>query len=110
MSYKIGSTGIFPYIELEDYVLQIMTNLDLELDKEMDFSITTGRVCAYHREDILQTDLAKLIRDGEIYSEIKYPDLKTLIEENQNKILHFIEYHDDYMRGPPYPDYESIKG
>jgi hypothetical protein len=87
-----------------------MTNLDLDLDNEMDFSITTGRVCAYRREDILQTDLAKLIRDGEIYSEIKYPDLKTLIEEHQNKILHFIEYHDDYMRGPPYPDYESIEG
>jgi len=109
MSYTIKNGGIFPYIELGDYVLHIMTNFD-QPDSEMDFSITTGRICAYTQRDISQTDLAKLIRDGEIYSDLTNSDLTTLIEENENKILHFVEYHEDYMRGPPFPDYESIEG
>ena len=68
MSYKIRSGEIFPQIELGDYVLHIMTNFDQPYS-EMDFSITTGRTRVYHQKDISQTDLAKLIRDGEIYSD-----------------------------------------
>jgi len=109
MSYKIGSGGIFPYIELENYVIHIMTNIDLEQDTEMDFCITSGKICSFRRSNIPQKDLADLIRKGEIYGQFSNADLVSLIEQNQNKILHFIENHDDYMRGPPYPDYESIK-
>lgn len=108
MSYTIKSGGIFPHVELGDYVLHIMTNFD-QPDSEMDFSITTGRICAYIRKDISQTDLAKLIRDGEIYSDLTNSDLTTLIESNKNKILHFVENHGDYMRGPPFPKYENIE-
>jgi hypothetical protein len=50
-----------------------------------------------------------LIQNGDIYGQLSNAELATLIEQNQNKLLHFIENHDDYMRGPPYPDYESIK-
>jgi len=53
MSYTIKSGGIFPYIELGDYVLHIMTNFD-QPDSEMDFSITTGRICAYNLRDFQQ--------------------------------------------------------
>jgi len=108
MSYIVKSGAIFPHIELGDYVLHIMTNFDKSYS-EMDFSITTGRICAYQRKDISQTDLAKLIRDGEIYSDLTNSDLTTLIEKNENKILHFVENHEDYMKGPPYPNYENIE-
>ncbi|MBT5274361.1 hypothetical protein HOH11_03275 [Candidatus Woesearchaeota archaeon] len=110
MSYKIGSDGIFPYIKLGDYTVHIMTNLDLELDKEMDIHIVTGNVCPFTRQNIPQKDLIDLIKNGEIYGQLFNAELVTLIEQNQNKLLHFIENHDDYMRGKPYPDYESIEG
>ncbi len=108
MSYKIGSGGIFPYIEMEDYAIHIMTNFD-QPNSEMDFSITSGRIIAFHRSDIPQSDLIDLIKEDKIYPELTNANLSTLIEKNKNKILHFVENHDDYMRGPPYPDYENIK-
>jgi hypothetical protein len=108
-NYKIGFEGIFPYIELENYVIHIMTNIDLEQDTEMDFCITAGKICSFRRENIPQKDLADLIRSGKIYSKLTNSKLVSLIEKNQNKILHFIENHEEYLRGPPYPDYESIK-
>ena len=110
MSYKIGSGGIFPYIELGNYIIRIMTNIDLEMDRDMDFCITTEKICSFRRENIPPKELADLIRGGEIYGQFSNADLVSLIEKNQNKILHFIENHEAYMRGPPYPDYESIEG
>jgi hypothetical protein len=109
MSYKIGSGSIFPYIEIGDYTVHIMTNLDLEQDKEMDIFITSGNISSFSRQNVPQKDLVDLIQNGEIYSQLSNAELATLIEKNQNKLLHFIENHDDYMRGPPYPDYESIE-
>jgi len=108
-NYKIGFGGIFPYIELENYVIRIMTNLDLEMDEEMDIHIVSGKICAFSRQNIPQKDLADLIRSGKIYSKLNNSNLVSLLEKNQNKILHFIENHAEYLRGPPYPDYESIK-
>lgn len=102
------SGGIFPYVKMGDYEIHIMTNFDLP-NSEMDFSITTGKICAYRRTDIPKNDLMSLIRDGEIFSQLTSADLSAIIEQNQNKILHFVENHDDYMKGPPYPDYEIIK-
>lgn len=110
MSYKIGSGSIFPYIRLGAYTVHIMTNLDLEQDKEMDIHIVAGNISSFSRQNIPQKDLLDIIRNGEIYGQLSNAELATLIEENQNKLLHFIENHDDYMRGPPYPDYESIEG
>ena len=109
MSYKIGSGGIFPYIKIGDYQIHIKTNIDLELDKEMDIHIVSGNICSFTRQNILQKDLIDLIQNGEIYGQLANAELATIIEKNQNKLLHFIENHDDYMSGPPYPDYESIK-
>ena len=109
MSYKIISGGIFPYVKMGAFEVHVMTNLDL-INSEMDFFITTGNICSYKRTDIPQKDLVSLIRDGEIFSQLTSADLSTIIEQNQNKLLHFIENHEEYMRGPVYPDYESIEG
>jgi len=108
MSYKVMRGEIFPYIKMGDYEVHIMTNFDLPTS-EMDFSITTGKICTYRRTDIPKNDLANLIRDGEIFSHLTSADLSAIIEKNQNKLLHFVENHDDYMQGPPYPNYESIE-
>ncbi len=102
------SGGIFPYVEMGNYEIHIMTNFDLP-NSEMDFSITTGKICAYQRIDIPQSELVDLIRDGEIFSHLTSADLSSIIEQNQNKISHFVENHDEYMKGPPYPDYAIIE-
>jgi len=108
MSYIVKSGAIFPYIELDNFNIQIMKNIDLT-ETEMDFVITSGNICAYRRENIPQKDLVSLIEDGGIYSELTNANLASLIELNQNKILHFVENHEDYMKGPPYPNYENIE-
>lgn len=109
MSYKIGSGSIFPYIQMNNYTVHIMTNLDLEQNKEMDIHIVSGNTTSFIRQNVPQKDLVDLIRNGEIYGLLSNAKLATIMEENQNKLLHFVENHDDYMRGPPYPDYESIE-
>ncbi len=109
MSYKIESGGIFPYVKMGDYELRISSNFDLEEDTEMDISIVSGKILAFSRKNIPQKELTDLIKNGDIHSQLNSSELSTIIEENKNKILHFIENHEDYMKGPDYPDYESIK-
>jgi len=108
MSYIVKMGAIFPYIKLDNFRIHILKNIDLA-ENEMDFIINSENICAYRIENIPQKELVSLIRDEEIYPKLSNANLVSLIESNKNKLLHFIENHEDYMRGPPFPDYENIE-
>jgi len=53
--------------------------------------------------------LTDLITNNGLIAQIPSAELAVRIEKNQNKLLHFVENFEEYMVGPPYPDYENIK-
>ena len=118
--YKVigGPLPDFPRIHLGIWTIHYQTDIDKD-DPYMnaDFCITGGlsegsgrrKIAAIIEKDINRKDLLELIRSGKIYGRLCNADLVSRIEQEQGIILHFIENHEEYLEGPPFPDYESIK-
>ena len=109
-----GPLPDFPRIQLGNWTIHYMTDLDMDNPyMDADFCITGGlndgskgrKIAVMIEKEIGRKDLLDLIRDGKIYSRLCNSDLVSRIEQNEGIILHFIENHEEYLEGPPFPEY-----
>ena len=113
-----GPLPDFPRIQIGNWIIRYLTDIDKDNPyAEADFHIINDfgnaggnrGLVAFTRQDIERKDLLDLIRSGEIYDSLACTELVSMIEKNRNKILHFIENHEEYLEDPPFSDYENIK-
>ena len=111
-----GPLPDFPRIQLGNWTIHYMTDLDKDNPyMSADFCITGGlnegskgrKIAVIIEKDIDRKDLLDLIRGGNIYGRIHNSDLVSRIEQNEGMILHFIENHEAYLEGPPFPEYSK---
>jgi hypothetical protein len=109
-----GPLPEFPRIQIGKWSIHYMTDIDKDNPyAEADFHIINdfGKVggnrglVAFTRQDIERKDLLDLIRSGKIYGYLNCTDLASRIKQDLGIILHFIENHEEYLDGPPFPEY-----
>jgi len=111
-----GPLPDFPKIQIGSWTIHYQTDLDKDNPyMNADFCITGGlndrskgrKIAVMIEKDIDRKDLLELIRSGKIYGRLCNADLVSRIEQNEGIILHLIENHEEYLEGPPFPEYSK---